>query len=447
MTKAECSAQTAEAAAAPTFRWLTLERIVVVSLPFMFFTHFTGQLHVAAADLVFPVLAFFTLVKPVSERQSRTYYPLALFALAMLAVVTVSVLNALISDPGFNSKSAGQNAFKLLVVFSYVIVFAIRAAGMKYDELCSLLRTWGWTATVVSWATIATAAGIADIVPVADDVRSLGFFQDANLYGGYLLLSLSVVLAADVMKPAHYWTIAQLISIVGGILLTASRGALLSLGFVLVLGFLVIATWKVRLVVGSIALVAGFLQYAFGYGPLSTWLGPAIYRLSHAGQTVSEDARFPLWERAISLWNDHPFFGVGIGQFGRFSIDVNWYYIEGLGQVAHNTFLSFLVETGIFGLLLCVAGFAALTLRLYGDRRLGIRLRHAFGIGVLAICIEMFNLNLHNVRYVWIFAGLVWGYTAWKSQADPLTDESSPQPESKGSTATPEVWPTSPIRS
>jgi O-antigen ligase len=414
MTEVEHETKSTDATAAP--RWLTLERIVIISLPFMFFTHFTGQLHIAVADLVFPALAFITVVKPMSERQSRTFYPLALFALAMLAVVATSALNALVSDPGFNSRIAVENAFKLLVVFSYVIVFAIRSAGMKPDELCSLLRTWGWTATVVSWATIATAAGIAYIVPVADDVRSLGFFQDANLYGGYLLLSLSVVIAADVMKPAHRWTIVQLLSLVAGILLTASRGALLSLGCVLVLAFLVIATWKLRLIVGSIVLVAGFLQYAFGYGPFASWLGPAIYRLSKSGQTVGDDPRFSLWDRAISLWNEHPLFGVGIGQFGRFSIDVNWYYVGGLGQVAHNTFLSFLVETGVFGLLLCTAGFVAVTFRLYGDRGLGIRLRHSLGIGVLAICIEMFNLNLHNVRYVWVFVGLIWGYNVWKSQ-------------------------------
>jgi O-antigen ligase len=430
MTEDERGMQTAEAAVAPSFRWLTLERIVIISLPFMFFTHSTGQLHIAVADLVFPLLAFFTLVKPLSERQSRTFYPIALFVFAMLVVVTTSALNALLFDPGFNSKIAAQSTFKLLVVFSYVIVFAIRAASMKSDELCSLLRTWGWTATIISWATIGTAAGIADIVPVADDVRSLGFFQDANLYGGYLLLSLSIVVAADVMKPSHYWTIVQVLSIVAAILLTASRGALLSLGFVLVLGFLIIAKWKVRLIVGSIALGAGFLQYAFGYGPLASWLGPAMYRLSRSGQTVAEDARFSLWERAISLWNEHPLFGVGIGQFGRFSIDVNWYYVEGLGQVTHNTFLSFLVETGIFGLLLCIAGFGALTLRLYSNRQLGIRLRHAFAIGMLAICIEMFNLNLHNVRYVWIFVGLVWGYTVWKSQADRLRDRSQSSPQS-----------------
>jgi O-antigen ligase len=401
--------------------WLTLDRVVIISLPFMFHTSATGSLHVAVADLVFPVLAILALLNLATERRSRAIRPVVFFALIMLTVVAISALTASLSDPEFSVKLAAQNSFKLLVVLAYFVVFAIHGSRLECDQLYSLLRTWSWTATILSLATIATAAG-AKIVPVDrwEGVRSVGFFQDPNLYGGYLLLSLSVVVAAQVMKHSK-WAIVQILSIVAAILLTASRGALGSLALVLIVALVLVASWRARLIITGIGLSAGLLLYAIGPGRvgswlgIGSWLGPAIDRLDTSGQSAGDDPRLRLWARAISLWKDHPLSGVGIGQFGRFTIDVNGIDIDNVGQIAHNTFLSFLVETGIFGLLLWVAGIVCLAVRLYRDQRLGIRLKHAFGLGILAICTEMSTLNLQNVRYVWVFAGLVWGFTLWKS--------------------------------
>jgi O-antigen ligase len=415
-------------------RWLTLDRVVIISLPFMFFTSATGRLHIAVADLVFPVLAILALLSLATERRSLAFRPVVFFALIMLTVVTSSALTASLFDPEFNVWLAAKNAFKLLVVLAYAVVFAIQGSRLERDELCGLLRTWAWTATIVSWATIATAVGVAHIVPLQPDgVRSEGFFQDPNLYGGYLLISLTLVVAAEVMKRSN-WTIVQLLSIIAGILLTASRGALGSIAVVLIMALVFLASWKARLIIAGVGLAAGLLLYAVGPGRvgswlgIGSWLGPAIDRLDTSGQTVGDDPRLRLWARAISLWKDHPLFGVGIGQFGRFTIDVNGIDNDNVGQIAHNTFLSFLVETGIFGLLLWVAGIVCLAVRLYRDQRLGIRLKHAFGLGIIAICTEMSTLNLQNVRYVWVFAGLVWGFTVWKSRHAPARWGPFPRP-------------------
>jgi O-antigen ligase len=404
------------------YRWLTLDRVVIISLPFMFHTSATGSLHIAVADLVFPVLVILALLNLATERRSLAFRPVIFFALIMLTVVASSALTASLSDPEFSVKLAAQNSFKLVVVLAYFVVFAIHGSRLERDQLYGLLRTWGWTATILSLATIATAAGLA-IVPVDrwEGVRSVGFFQDPNLYGGYLLISLSVVVAAEVMKRSN-WAILQILSIMAAILLTASRGAFGSLALVLTVALILVASWKARLIIAGVGLAAGSLLYAVGPGRvgswlgIGSWLGPAIDRLDTSGQRVGDDPRLRLWARAISLWNDHPLFGVGIGQFGRFTIDVNGIDKDNVGQIAHNTFVSFLVETGIFGLLLWVAGIACLAVRLYRDQRLEIRLKHAFGLGILAICTEMSTLNLQNVRYVWVFAGLVWGFTVWKSQ-------------------------------
>ena len=407
------------------FRWLSLDRLVVFLLPFMFYTSSTGQLHLAVTDLVFPLLAALALLNPPTERQTHAVRPLCLFALITFIVVVNSALTASLFDPEFNEALAVKNILKLVVVFSYAVVFAMHASGLDHDGLYNLLRAWTWAATIVSLGTIATAVGIARIVPLDIwSMRSLGFFQDANLYGGYLVLSLSVVAAAGVMKRSK-WTIVHLLIIITAILLTASRGALGSLVLISLMALVFIASWRVRLIVAAVGLATGSLLFFFGPRRIA-WLGRAVDRLVTSGQQVGDDPRLKLWARAISLWTDHPFFGVGIGQFGRFSLDVNGYDDDDVGQIAHNTFLSFLAETGICGMLLCVAGLGILAFRLYRDQRLDISLRHALGLGVLAICAEMLTLNIHNVRFVWVFVGLIWGFTRWKAQAGRSADGPTP---------------------
>jgi O-antigen ligase len=420
------------------FRWLSLDRLIVFLLPFMFYTSATGELHLAVTDLVFPLLAALALLNPPTERQTRAVRPLCLFALITLIVVVNSALTASLFDPEFNEALAVKNILKLVVVFSYAVVFAMHASELDHDGLYNLLRAWTWAATIVSLCTIATAVGIARIAPLDRwSMRSLGFFQDANLYGGYLVLSLAVVAAAGVMKRSK-WTIVHLLIIITAILLTASRGALVSLALISLMALVLISRWKVRLIVAGVGVVTGSLIVFFGPRRLA-WLGRAGDRLVTSAQQVGDDSRLKLWAHAISLWKEHPLFGVGIGQFGRFSLDVLGYGDDDVGQIAHNTFFSFLAETGIFGILLCVAGLAFLAFRVYRDQRLDINVRHAFGLGVLAICTEMLTLNLHNVRFVWVFVGLIWGFTRWKEQPGRSADGRSPPREPSDSSA--EIYP------
>ncbi|WP_157897521.1 O-antigen ligase family protein [Mycolicibacterium rutilum] len=373
-------------------------------------------MHIAYADFIFPFLALVTFAAPATKRQLSALRPLAYFALAMLTLVACSTLVASLFDPGFNAKLAVLNTIKLVVVFAYAVVFAVYAAILTREQFLSLLRLWGWTATVVSIATVFTAVGLVQIVPFSSDgARSQGFFQDPNLYGGYLTLSLCVIVAAEVMKTS-YWSILQILSVAAAVVLTASRGSMITLGLVGVLALVFVATWKVRIVVGGLG-VASAALYAVGTGFSVPWLSPAIARLGEAGRSVGEDPRLRIWRRAVDIWSDQPVFGVGIGQFGRFTIDVNGYDEHDVGQIAHNTFLSFLVESGILGLVLCVGGMAFLVFRLLLDRRIEGRLRYALGLGVFAICIGMFTLNFQNVRYMWVFIGLIWGFTVWQGKA------------------------------
>jgi O-antigen ligase len=141
------------------------------------------------------------------------------------------------------------------------------------------------------------------------------------------------------------------------------------------------------------------------------WLDlPGLGRLTTSAHSVGTDSRFQLWSRAFHLWTHHPLFGIGIGQFGRYSSDIlGTSPITGTGFIAHNTFLSFLAELGAFGFLLSVGGILSLTYIAARADHLDGAVRASLLIGILVLWAEMMTLNLQNVRYVWIFAGLLLG--------------------------------------
>ncbi len=56
--------------------------------------------------------------------------------------------------------------------------------------------------------------------------------------------------------------------------------------------------------------------------------------------TTAEDSREVLAREALNVFYDNPFFGVGLGQFPRYS---------GLGQFSHNSYTEILAEHGIIG--------------------------------------------------------------------------------------------------
>jgi hypothetical protein len=45
----------------------------------------------------------------------------------------------------------------------------------------------------------------------------------------------------------------------------------------------------------------------------------------------------------------------------------------------------------------------------------------------------MLTLNIHNVRFVWVFVGLIWGFTRWKAQAGRSDGRSPPRVPSDSS--------------
>lgn len=383
----------------------TLLDYLVVSMPLMFYA---GSLHVALSDALLPFMAVGTIMwtKRAPVRLNTAFVSLALLALFAAGSSALFASYRI----GFDISLAGSNVLKLAVVLAYTLVIASHVSHLDVRLTFRALRVWAWTAAVQSVGSVIGMLGAPTFVPTSGDGwRSEGFFQDPNYYAGYLLLSLAVIFARESFKPCPE-TPFLLLAVSGGVVATASRSALATLIVLLLAASVLLTLRAVRFALIPAGIASLWLVVQVVTGGTYSQSIPALGRLTESTTRVGEDPRFALWGRALELWAESPVFGIGIGQYGLYSEDA--FQVSGrtgTGFVAHNTFLSFLAETGVVGLSVWLLGLAGLALMVHKAQLFNRNVRWSIQIGICAVVLQMMTLNLQNLRYVWVFFGIVVG--------------------------------------
>lgn len=388
--------------------------VIVTLCPFMFYTASPvgGILTVGSSDILLPVvLAGMIIAWAVAERaggntetEPRLHIALPLGLISGLLLLG-SITGWNLASPDYLLKRSIADAIKLLIGVTYFVVVYLLGRRLGMEGILRSFRIWTWTATALSLGSLAGITGAVTIIP-SDGYRSNGYFQDPNLYAGFLLLSLSIVLFLATLGEVT-WLPLQSLAIVGGLVTTGSRAGMASLALLLVLALVIINSARLRAtilgLVGVSMLLFGWLLLR-GDGRTSV-LG--LDRLVSASADVDDDPRLRLWGLAIEKWLDQPVWGIGLGQFERFSSQVEGRLKStGLGYVTHNTFLFFLVAFGVLGLGLFLFLLFWLTVRLYASN-LPRPACHALFSGLVVLCSQFMTLNLQNLRYVWIYFGLM----------------------------------------
>ena len=272
--------------------------------------------------------------------------------------------------------------------------------------------------------------GLAELEPghVFGDVdtpRPAGPVGDTNYFARILVLAapLGLFLGAGVRSSkvrAASMVVAAVITL--AILLTYSRGAMLALG---VTGLLVLLSGRIKLspataIAGLLILVA-LIPTPIGQrmATLGSLLGDDT-ELDH-----STDKRRQLLEVGWRMFTDHPFLGVGAGNFGthylRYANDVGWtgrdYVATGLRQYPHNQYLEIAVETGIVGLLVFLATMLFAFFALHRSREIllgrgeegNAALVTAIAIAISGYLVASVFLHTGYHRYLWLFLGFAAG--------------------------------------
>jgi O-antigen ligase len=129
----------------------------------------------------------------------------------------------------------------------------------------------------------------------------------------------------------------------------------------------------------------------------------SVTRIVTSDDTITSDGRIQLWSVAWKMWQEHPVLGVGIGQYRAVA---DQYIFGGVGNIAHNTYLSFLAETGLVGFVVFISLPLAIFVRVLRSKRDGNTFAPLLALGLAAVAVQAFTLNLENSRALWALLGI-----------------------------------------
>lgn len=237
---------------------------------------------------------------------------------------------------------------------------------------------------------------------------------DVNAQAAYFFPSvmlLAVLFCHETrLAPRLFFLLLGLSAVLLAILATSSRGAMVSLVVILILGVL-LERRMLRIALPALLAAAGAILYL---PPLLLERIKSIVTLSDRGA-----GRLDIWSVAWQIIANHPVLGIGLDSFGRaFDIYVSETpgvvsYI-GRGRGSHNILLNVQGELGVIGLALFVT-FVAMTvqsglvaianLKRAGDSRMAI-LALAIWLSMVGILVMGLFIDLQYWKLFWLSMAL-----------------------------------------
>ncbi|MWK57499.1 hypothetical protein GO594_16065 [Pseudomonas otitidis] len=271
---------------------------------------------------------------------------------------------------------AGKAAYLVYWLMGWMAILIGEQVDWEgYDVVDLIARVFCWCAlvgVVVGWARHLDLLGAwAAYIPHVVSSRMVGLIGHAN-YFAYLCL-LGFFCGAwcwHRRKVATPWFVIVGSLLLSGLVLSGARSALVAwLALVVVLWLRDRQGSRYRFAL-SIGLVIALCIAPFG-GSIAAWLSqfgaPALEdgRLSAIGaRGLDSSGRILEWKIALAVLADHPWFGVGIGNYAAeaYSEHIRQGIAspQGLFVHSHNSVLQLATELGVMGLLWCVLVAAAL---------------------------------------------------------------------------------------
>lgn len=198
----------------------------------------------------------------------------------------------------------------------------------------------------------------------------------------------------------------QMAAAIFTILLTASRAAWIAsvVGLAFVPWTFHVLSRKTRIVTVALGLV--LLAASVLFVPASSWKRIATIHSEVAEGTLNK--RTMIWGAGLTVLREHPFRGVGVGAFPA-AVESILGTETGMTFVAHNSFLSVLVESGAVGFLCFFALLGVLALSMLDLRTLETKL---WIVTIAAWAIGVSTLTWENRKPTWLVFSLLtaqWG--------------------------------------
>jgi putative inorganic carbon (HCO3(-)) transporter len=390
--------------------------LLVVAVPFGSVREVSvGGMTVGAAEGLIGLALAAWLAQMVIRRQvAPTLPPLTLPLLIFLGA-------ALLSLPGALSLKYG---LKEIIKWTEVLGLYVFAANVldrgRARKLVFVVLFTGAAAALHGWYQFFTRSGPEGFLLFERFMRAYGTFEQPNPYAGYLgliaPLALSLALGGWKVGRLEGWKVGErghgefLICGVSFGLMAAAMAMSWSRGAWIGFAAAVVAVSAVRsrraaaalaalVVVGAIVLLLGSFQLLPGsltqrLTDFLPYLRPFDVReveVTDANFAVVE--RMAHWQAGWQMWSEHPWRGVGVGNYEPI---YPAYYIppwkEPLGH-AHNYYLNAAAETGLIGLLAYLILWGAAFWQAVQAIRRTSGWERGVAIGVLGM---LTHLSIHN---------------------------------------------------
>lgn len=255
-------------------------------------------------------------------------------------------------------------------------------------------------------------------------MRAYGTFEQPNPYGGYLGLTLPLavgLVVAGVLPVAGRVKSAWILLAAGSgvvmlmaLVMSWSRGAWLGFGAgaAAMAAAVVVRRGRAAAIAVALAALSAYVLFVVGlarvppsivqrFGDFIPYLGVTDVRgteITDANFAVLE--RVAHWQAAWQMWTDHPWLGVGVGNYEtaypRYALP---FWPVALGH-AHNYYLNIAAEAGLIGVTAYMVLWCAALVGAWHATRRTRGWEWGVALGVLGVVVHLSVHNLFDNLYV-----------------------------------------------
>ena len=349
--------------------------------------------------------------------------PIALFVMTLLLSLTQAVYL--------------DRAYEILAFVLFTIALGLTATNMirTKEDLIKVLKTLFISATVVAIFSFFQFSG--DIIGLSKNITLLKQGYGSEVFGfpriqafsmeplylaDYLFIPIFLGLAYFFGKnqviTGRWWLAGLTTALAIIFILTVSRGAYLGLAVAIlvlaILQFKQIFTWK-HVIVGAlaIAIIGSGVFFALSQGnkrATAEFIGHVSLNDYNSGESIQ--GRLTAFGLAYEAFLHHPTLGVGLGNYGPYSVGYIGQTPVGGWAIVNNEYLELMAETGVAG----TAAFMLIIFILIGRSFWAIwKSRDDFlrltMIGMLAaligILVQYVSFSTLYIIHIWVLIGLM----------------------------------------
>jgi hypothetical protein len=432
---------------------LSQVQLLAISVQFSFYININQLVNVSPSFLVLLLILlnpkFWDKVKNF-QKKSNFLIKFLIWFFIIATLVTISIIVNL----NASSYSSVFEMMKFLFAAAYLPITLVLVVSLSALEKKQLFGTWivsSFTTAcfgILVFSITAFIPGNVFLEFLYSESRLKGSFEDPNIYA--LSLIISIIFSLIYWKGmVTKFSIIYWITLSTALAMTNSRTGLIAfLVLAIALSLFTLFTRINRKQIFTWAFLSVFFLYsslpAFAFVVDKTKLfsedlvslssqstlsantsSPRPEEYNYSNQSIEEeidnstlstyalrtetsgDVRFTIWSAAIDLWASNPTFGIGYGNFTD-ALSSNDKHNDLGDFLVHNTFLSFLTESGIFALLSILLPLLSLTLKLFKPKSFSKMILFS---GTLSVFAFMNSFNLQNLPLVYFYLAVAFSFT------------------------------------